>query len=103
MSKISNFRYAKESLFEEFKVAQSKDEKLKGRQYKHRLALCQEHLEHSKTNPEWYDMVDINWENLVKAYSAPDPRDHFYMTVFGKTYSEKMAESALEKDYGDNA
>lgn len=103
MSKISNFRYAKESLFIEFNGAKSKDEKLKGRKYKHRLAFCQEHLEHSKTNPEWYENVDINWENLVKAYSAPDPRDHFYMTVFGKTYSEKMAESALEKDYGDNA
>ena len=28
---------------------------------------------------------------------SPNPRDHFYMKVFGKTYAEKMAESELEK------
>ena len=103
MSKVSNFRYAKESLFAEFDEAKKKDQKLKGRKYKNRLAFCQEHAEHLKTNPEWYENVDIKWDNLVLAYSAPDPRDHFYMKVFGKTYSEKMAESAKEKDYGAEA
>ena len=35
-------------------------------------------------------VVDVNFENLLEAWSAPNPRDHFYMKVFGKTYAEKM-------------
>ena len=31
-------------------------------------------------------------------WSAPNPRDHCYMTVFGKTYADKMAEETQEKE-----
>ena len=50
-----------------------------------------------KNHPEYYDGVDVNFTNLLEAYSAPSPKDHFYMKVFGKTYSEKMAESEFDK------
>ena len=99
MSKVDTFRYSKELLFAEFDVAKKNDAKLKGRKYKHQLEFCKEHQQLEKEHPEWYEMVDIKWDNLVLAYSAPDPRDHFYMKVFGKTYQEKMHESKMEKDY----
>ena len=40
--------------------------------------------------------MDINFANLLKAYQSPDPRDYFYLSVFGKTFAEKEAESELE-------
>ena len=40
-------------------------------------------------------------DNLLIAWSAPNPRDHFYMTVFGKTYAEKMRGEELENNLGD--
>jgi hypothetical protein len=37
----------------------------------------------------------------LKAYESPNPRDHFYMSVFGKTYAEKMAEQEEEPDINE--
>ena len=89
--------YSKETLFAEFDVAKSKDAKLKKDKYRNRVQFFKDHVELRKTNPEYYEGLDINFTNLLEAWSAPNPRDHFYMKVFGKTYAEKMAESELEK------
>ena len=89
--------YSKETLFAEFEVAKSKDLKGKKEKYDNRIQFCKDHIELRKTNPQYYDSVDINFTNLLEAWSSPNPRDHFYMKVFGKTYAEKMAESELEK------
>ena len=89
--------YCKENLYAEFDVATSKDLKGKKEKYDNRIQFCKDHIELRKNHPEYYDGIDINFTNLLEAWSAPNPRDHFYMKVFGKTYAEKMAESELEK------
>ena len=89
--------YSKETLFAEFDVATKKAQSGKKEKYDNRIQFFKDHIELRKTNPQYYDGVDINFTNLLEAWSAPNPRDHFYMKVFGKTYAEKMAESELEK------
>ena len=89
--------YCKENLFAEFDVATKKDQSKKKEIYDNRIQFCKDHIELRKTNPQYYDGVDVNFTNLLEAWSAPNPRDHFYMKVFGKTYADKMAESELEK------
>ena len=89
--------YSKETLFAEFDVATKKDQSKKKEIYDNRIQFFKDHIELRKTNPQYYDGVDVNFTNLLEAWSAPNPRDHFYMKVFGKTYAEKMAESELEK------
>ena len=89
--------YSKETLFAEFEVATQKDTKGKKEKYDNRIQFCKDHIELRKNNPQYYDNVDVNFTNLLEAYSAPNPRDHFYLKVFGKTYAEKMGESELEK------
>ena len=89
--------YCKENLFAEFEVAKSKDLKGKKEKYDNRIQFCKDHIELRKNNPQYYDGVDVNFTNLLEAYSAPNPRDHFYLKVFGKTFAEKMSESELEK------
>jgi len=91
------FKYDKDNLFKEFEVATKKDEQNKVNKYGNRIKFCKDHIELRKNHPEYYDGLDINFTNLLEAWSAPNPRDHFYMKVFGKTYAEKMAESDLEK------
>ena len=102
--------YNKENLFKEFDIAKQKDIKLskKKRQddrendiHKNRLKFCQEHLEFSKQSPQSYD-ADVNWENLVKAYSDPNPRDYFYKSVFNMTYAEKLADEAKMAELARN-
>ena len=89
--------YSKETLFAEFDVATKKDQSKKKEIYDNRIQFFKDHIELRKTNPEYYDGLDINFTNLLESWSAPNPRDHFYMKIFGKTYAEKMAESELEK------
>ena len=89
--------YSKETLFAEFDVATKKDQSKKKEIYDNRIQFFKDHIELRKTNPQYYDGVDVNFTNLLEAWSAPNPRDHFYIKVFGKTYAEKMAESELEK------
>ena len=89
--------YSKETLFAEFDVATKKDQSKKKEIYDNRIQFFKDHIELRKTNPKYYDGIDINFTNLLEAWSAPNPRDHFYMKVFGKTYAEKMSESELEK------
>ena len=84
--------YSKETLFTEFKDATAKDTKGKKEKYDNRIQFFKDHIELRKTNPQYYDGVDINFTNLLEAWSAPNPRDHFYMKVFGKTFAEKQAD-----------
>ena len=89
--------YSKETLFAEFDVATKNDMKGKKEKYDNRIQFFKDHIELRKNHPEYYDGIDINFTNLLEAWSSPNPRDHFYLKVFGKTYAEKMAESELEK------
>ena len=89
--------YNKENLYIEFDVATQKDTKGKKEIYDNRIQFFKDHIELRKTNPQYYDGLDINFTNLLEAWSAPNPRDHFYMKVFGKTYADKMAESEFDK------
>ena len=89
--------YSKETLFAEFDVAKSKDTKGKKEKYDNRIQFFKDHIELRKNHPEYYEGLDINFTNLLEAWSAPNPRDHFYLKVFGKTFAEKMSESELEK------
>ena len=99
-----SFNYDKERLFKEFADAKNKDIKLSKKKlledkendnYTNRLQFCKDHQELEIKHPEYYEHVRINWDNLVKAYSSDNPRDHFYMTVFGMTYAEKMRKQEI--------
>ena len=92
-----SFRYDKDNLYKEFQVATTKDTKGKKEKYDNRIQFFTDHIELRKTNPEYYDGLDINFTNLKESWSAPNPRDYFYMKVFGKTFAEKIGESELEK------
>ena len=92
-----SFSYTKEMVHDEFKIAAAKDKKGKKEKYDNRIQFFKDHIELRKEHPEYYDSLDINFTNLLEAWSAPNPRDHFYMKVFGKTYADKMAESEYEK------
>ena len=92
-----SFRYDKDNLFKEFQVATTKDTKGKKEKYDNRIQFFTDHIELRKQHPEYYTGLDINFKNLKEAWSAPNPRDHFYLKVFGKTFAEKMSESEYEK------
>ena len=89
--------YSKETLFAEFDVAKSKDTKGKKEKYDNRIQFFKDHIELRKNHPEYYDGIDVNFTNLLEAWSAPNPRDHFYLNVDGKTFAEMMSESEFEK------
>ena len=84
--------YSKETLYTEFQDATAKDTKGKKEKYDNRIQFFKDHIELRKNHPEYYDGVDINFTNLLEAWSAPNPRDHFYQKVFGKTFAEKQAD-----------
>ena len=89
--------YNKENLYIEFDVATQKDNKGKKEKFDNRIQFFKDHIELRKNHPEYYSGLDINFTNLLEAWSAPNPRDHFYLKVFGKTFAEKMGESEFEK------
>ena len=84
----------KEQIFEEFKIAKEKDIAKSTTKppyenvFKNRLNLLKSHRDAKKSNPKSYRHLDINFDNLILAYSAPVPVDHFYKTIFNKTLSE---------------
>ena len=89
---MAQFEYTKEMIYTEFKEATVKDEKSKKPSYKHRIAMLKDFVDLKKSNPQSLDGVDINFENLLHAWSQPNPKDYFYMKVFGKTFAEKQAD-----------
>ena len=93
---MAQFEYTKEMIFAEFKEATAKDEKSKKPSYKHRIAMLKDFVDLKKSNPQSLDNVDINFENLLHAWSQPNPKDYFYMKVFGKTFEQKQKEDEFD-------
>ena len=99
--------YDKDTLFKEFKEAKSKDvalstkKKLEDKEidiYVNRIQFFKDHIRNKTLNPKVYDLLDINFQELLLAYESDSPRDYFYMSVFGKNYAQKMYEEELELD-----
>ena len=97
--------YDKDTLFREFKDAKEKDvalstkKKLEDREihfYTNRIQFFKDHIKNQSINPETYDNLDVNFEELLKAYESESPRDYFYMSIFGKSYQQKMWEEEAE-------
>jgi len=100
-----SFKYTKEELFKEFKVATDKDVTLSKKDtldekehdiYKNRIQFFYDHIELKKKNPEYYEFVDIKFDKLLALYETPNPRDAFYMAFFGVTYAQKMRQEEAE-------
>ena len=89
---MAQFEYTKEMIFAEFKEATAKDEKSKKPSYRHRCDMLKDMIALKRSNPESLDNVDINFDNLLTAWSQPNPQDYFYMKVFGKTLAQKQAD-----------
>lgn len=112
-----SFNYTKETLFAEFDVAKQKDIKLSKKKslfdkendkHDNRVQFCKDHIQLKKEHPEYYDGLDVNFDNLLLAYQSVNPLDHFYNTIFGMSYAEKMriteielAEKRAERGLGD--
>lgn len=101
--------YNKENIYKEFDVAKQKDIELSDKKtpeekendiHTNRLQFCKDHKELNEKDPGLYD-VDIKWDSLITAYSSPNPRDHFYKSVFGRTYAEQMAFETSESESDD--
>ena len=89
---MATFEYTKDMIYAEFKEATAKDEKSKKPSYKHRVTMLKDMIALKRSNPESLDNVDINFDNLLTAWSQPNPQDYFYMKVFGKTLAQKQAD-----------
>ena len=97
--------YDKDTLFKEFKDAKSKDvalskkKKLEDKEidiYVNRIQFFKDHIRNKTLNPKVYDLLDINFHELLLAYESDSPRDYFYMSVFGKSFQQKMWEEEAE-------
>ena len=92
----------KEQVFDEFKIAKNKDiaKSTSKPPYDNvltnRLNVLRSHRDAKKSHPKSYRHLDINFDNLILAYSAPVPIDHFYKTIFGKTLSEYTHDKRIE-------
>src|SRR6056300_795059 len=93
----------KQTLFDEFKIAKQKDlqQSTTNEPYEdvftNRLQLLNSHKVAKKSNPKMYRNLDINFDNLILAYSSPVPVDHFYKKVFGLTLQEYKYQKYLEE------
>ena len=66
--------------------------------YVNRIQFFKDHIRNKTLNPKVYDLLDINFNELLKAYESENPRDYFYMSVFDKTFAQKKYEEELELD-----
>ena len=102
----TSFRYDKEMLFKEFADAKAKDTKLgKGDDNKvhtNRIALLKEYIKLEAEMPVVFSDVNINFNRLLTAYQSENPRDHFYKSVFGKTFEQVQAEREAD-DWNESA
>jgi hypothetical protein len=91
--------YTKEQLFNEFKDVTKKDQSKKNETYTHRIAYLSSLKEDMIKVPKNFSNLSINevqLQNLIDDWSAPNPRDATYMRVFNMTYAEKKAEEEAE-------
>ena len=92
----------KEQIFDEFKIAKEKDIAKSTSKppyenvFTNRLNVLRSHRDAKKSHPKSYRHLDINFDNLILAYSAPVPVDHFYKTVFGKSLSQYTHDKRIE-------
>ena len=80
-------------MFSEFKSATIKDQKSKKEKYDNRIKFLKEMKSLKKEQPSAMRQTGINqkqFDNLIIAYQSPNPRDHFYQKVFGRTYAEQI-------------
>ena len=100
-----SFRYSKETLFLEFEDAKNKDIKISKKKslfdkendyYTNRIQFCKDHVELKKKHPEYYENLDIKFDNLLSTYQTVNPLDTFYTKIFGMSYAEKMRISEIE-------
>ena len=93
------YMYTKEQLFNEFKDVTKKDQSKKKETYTHRIAYLSALKEDMIKVPKNFSNLSINevqLQNLIDDWSAPNPRDATYMRGFGMTYAEKKAEEEAE-------
>ena len=93
------YMYTKEQLFNEFKDVTKKDQSKKNETYTHRIAYLSSLKEDMIKVPKNFSNLSINevqLQNLIDDWSAPNPRDATYMRVFNMTYAEKKAEEEAE-------
>ena len=97
---MTTFRYDKEGIYKEFNDAKAKDIKLgKGDDNKvhtNRINFLKDMIKLEDDMPEVFEDININFRRLLIAYQSPDPRDHFYKSVFGVSYEEKMRQQAFD-------
>ena len=107
---MSSVIYNKENIYKEFNVAKQKDIELSDKKttdekendiHTNRLQFCKDHKELNEKDPGLYD-CDIKWDSLITAYSSESPRDHFYQSVFGRTYAEQMSFETSESEKDDD-
>ena len=94
-----SYLYTKEQLFNEFKDVTKKDQSKKKETYTHRIAYLSALKEDMIKVPKNFSNLSINevqLQNLIDDWSAPNPRDATYMRVFKMTYAEKKAQEELE-------
>ena len=93
------YMYTKEQLFNEFKDVTKKDQSKKKETYTHRIAYLSALKEDMIKVPKNFSNLSINevqLQNLIDDWSAPNPRDATYMRVFKMTYAEKKPQEELE-------
>ena len=91
--------YTKELIFNEFKDVTKKDQSKKKETYTHRIAYLSALKEDMIKAPRNFSNISITpdqLQNTIDCYSAPNPRDAFYMKVFNMTYAEKKQQEELE-------
>ena len=91
--------YTKELIFNEFKDVTKKDQSKKKETYTHRIAYLSALKEDMIKVPRNFSNISISPEqlqNTIDCWSAPNPRDAFYKSVFGMTYAEKKQQEELE-------
>lgn len=90
----------KELLFKEFYEEKEKDLKLstdKKEVFKNRLEYLKQHADAKRSHPKLYSNLDVDFDKFVQMYSSENPRDYYYKSVFGKTYSEYMYDKQIEE------
>jgi len=93
------YMYTKEQLFNEFKDVTQKDQSKNKETFTHRIAYLTSLKEDMIKSPKNFSNLSINevqLQNLIDDWSAPNPRDATYMRVFGMTYAEKKQQEELE-------
>ena len=84
--------YTKEMIFNEFKEVTKKDQKKKKEIFTNRIEYLKCLKEDMIKVPKNFSNINITpqqLQNTIDCWSAPNPRDAFYKSVFGMTYAEK--------------